>query len=501
MLTTLADIATEKPVFLPLPEITETSAASLAAVPSHPPLTPNFPVAAEKPETQGGISKSEIRSSLKALTLDSVFASIFTSVTTGVLLSNFLLQLGATSVEIGLVCSIPMLANLLQPVGAIIADRTGSRRRYNLLVFGLSRLLWLILVLLAVFDGTGTDRHLLLQCTLGVILAAQVLLALGSASYLSWMGALVPHRLRGRYFSLRNSASTLTNLLCVSLMGLAVSAKAGGTTHSYGAVLFLGVLAGLVSLGCQLFVTDVNPQMPASGGKIATESKPPGVSSGFPLQGIFKDTNFLTFLLYFGLWTFAVNLSAPFFNMYMLEELGLDVSTVSLYNSLSAAAKLLVLLGIGKLADRLGNRPLLIGVCLAVAAIPALYLGAGTHPGCFWPWLVLVHLIGGGGWGVIELCNNNIQLEIAPARSSSAYFGIAAAVAGIAGALGTTVGGFLAENAGGFTWLFIFSTVVRVAAIAPLVFVKEPRRPSLLHLLRVFFAWKLPTVPVLQPLK
>ncbi|MBW4491966.1 MAG: MFS transporter [Oscillatoria princeps RMCB-10] len=501
MLTPVVDIAPDRPGSLALPEMAETSAASDAAVPSDPPLI-NFPAAAaEKPERQGGISKAQIRSSLKALTLDSVFASIFTSVTTGVLLSNFLLQLGATSVEIGLVCSIPMLANLLQPVGAIIADKTASRRRYNLLTFGLSRLLWLILVLLTVFDGTGANNHLLLQCTLGIILAAQVLLALGSASCLSWMGALVPHRLRGRYFGLRNSASTLTNLLCVPLMGLAVSAQAGGTTHSYGAVLFLGVLAGLASLGCQLLITDVNPQMPASGGKIATESKPAGVSSGFPLQGIFKDTNFLTFLLYFGLWTFAVNLSAPFFNMYMLEELGLDVSSVSLYNSLSAAARLLVLLGVGKLADRLGNRPLLIGVCLAVAAIPALYLGAGTHPGCLWPWLVLVYLISGGGWGVIELCNNNLQLEIAPARSSSAYFGIAAAAAGIAGALGTTVGGFLAQFAGGFTGLFIFSTVVRLAAIAPLVFVKEPRRPSLAQLLRIFFSWKLGAVPVLQPLK
>ena len=340
-----------------------------------------------------------------------------------------------------------------------------------------------------------------MQCTLGIILAAQVLLALGSASYLSWMGALVPHRLRGRYFGLRNCASTLTNLLCVTLMGLAVSALPGGTAHSYGAVLFVGVLAGLISLACQLFMTDVNPLLPASGGKIATDSKPSQVSSGFPLLAIFKDSNFLTFLLYFGLWTFAVNLSAPFFNMYMLEELGLDVSSVSLYNSLSAAARLVVLLGVGKLADRLGNRPLLIGVCLGVAAIPALYLGAGTHPGCLWPWLVLVYLISGGGWGVIELCNNNIQLEIAPARSDSAYFGSAAAVAGIAGALGTTVGGFLAESAGGFTWLFILSTIIRVVAIAPLFFVSEPRRPSLQHLLRVLFSWKLGTVPVLQPLK
>ena len=96
------------------------------------------------PKTDLKISKQDVRSTLKASTLDGIFCNVFESATSGVLLSNFLLQLGASSVEIGIFSAIPMVVNLLQPLGAYIADRTTSRYCYNQGIFGVSRLLWLV---------------------------------------------------------------------------------------------------------------------------------------------------------------------------------------------------------------------------------------------------------------------------------------------------------------------------------------------------------------------
>ncbi|PLZ79025.1 MFS transporter, partial [Fischerella thermalis WC217] len=86
------------------------------------PLTVSDPIL--KPDSPPKISKQATRTSLKASTLDGVFATIFSNITGGVLLVNFLLQLGASPVEIGLLSSIPLLVNFLQPVGAYLADRT-----------------------------------------------------------------------------------------------------------------------------------------------------------------------------------------------------------------------------------------------------------------------------------------------------------------------------------------------------------------------------------------
>src|SRR4028118_1883543 len=164
-----------------------------------------------------------------------------------------------------MLCSVPMLVNLLQPLGAFISERTTSRHWYNVWIYGPSRLLWLILVLGIAFNTwLHIAPHDLVICTLAILLVTNVVGALGSANWLTWMAALVPQKLRGRYFGIRNSAISLTALLCVPLLGVAVSAWPGGTIQGYGVLLFLGVIIGLISLGCQVFMADVNPQQQVS---------------------------------------------------------------------------------------------------------------------------------------------------------------------------------------------------------------------------------------------
>lgn len=429
------------------------------------------------------LSKQSIRTSLKASTIDSIFSSIFGCATGGVILTDFLLHLGATNVEIGLLSALPMMMNFLQPVGAYIADQQTSRRTYNLLIFGLSRLLWLLLVAgIAIATSFHTKPHNLVLWTVCIVFAANLLSALGSASWLSWMMVLVPHRLRGRFFGFRNSAASLTSLLCVPLMGLAVS-TIGSDGYGYALILFIGILAGILSLVCQSFQADVHPEtLPNNSPQNETQTQPN------KFIAVFKDTNFLKFLLYFGFWTFAVNLSSPFFNIYLLKNLDVNISYVTVYNSLSAAANLLALLVWGKLADRIGNRPLLLLVGIFVAITPLFWLTTGNYSLSLWLLLPLIHIFTGSTWAAIDLCSNNIQMEIAAKQQPSTYFGVAAAIAGLTGALGTTVGGILAEFPliGGMGGLFAFSAAMRFLALFPLIFVKEPRGSSLSHLLEIF---------------
>lgn len=478
--------------------------------PSSPALERLEPLLASAPivlsDQQHKISKQAIRTSLKASTLDGVFATIFSSITTGVLLTNFLLQLGATPVEVGLLSSIPMLVNLLQPVGAYLGDRTTSRHFYCLGIFAPSRLLWLLLTLgIGWVSWSSANPHQLVAWTLGIILVTNILGAFGSCAWFSWMAALVPPRLRGRYFGIRNSAASLTNLLGVPILGFAVSAWPGGTIQGYGVVLLLGIIAGIVSLGFQFFMVDVNPQI--SQFAVSTSQSEENGHSRSETISIFRNTNFLMFLLYFGLWTFAVNLSLPFFNLYLLDNLGLDLNWVTLYTSLAAGANLIMLVLWGKLSDRLGNRPLLLLVGILVAVLPLLWLGgAGTNSVSLWVCLPLIHLLTGGTGAAIDLCNNNIQMEVAPAAHSSKYFAIAAAVAGVSGGLGITAGGFLVElnQIGGLPGLFALSSVVRLIALLPLVFVREPRSQPVVQIMRNLLPFKpqlavVPAVVITDP--
>lgn len=476
-----------------------------------------------------------IRSSLKASTLDGVFATIFLNITTGVLLSNFLVDLDADTVVIGILAAIPMVVNLIQPLGAYLADQTLSRHWYGLRVNGPARFVWLILALgILVLTWRHADLYPLIYWASAVVLVSAVLTALGSASWLSWKAALVPRQLRGRYFGFRNSTLSLTTLICVPLGGFVVSAWPGGTVQGYGAMLLLAVVAGLVSLTFQFFMIDVNPSLQrlsanglyyrmvqkrslSNGAELekavslSAEATEPDVQTQEPRDrqtssagpSIWRDGNFLTFLLYFGFWTFAVNLSSPFFNIYLLDNLDLDVKWVTLYNSLQAGANLLMLVIWGKLSDRTGNRPLLLLVGVLVAITPLLWLGITPTSLSFWLWLPLLHILGGSTWAAIDLCSNNIQMAIAPMQRHSTYFAIAAAVAGGCGAIGTVVGGFLAESVdyGGLQGMFTLSGVLRLAALLPLVFVQEHRGQPIAQIVRALGAGFRPPPKLLPVVK
>ncbi|WP_338017014.1 MFS transporter [Myxacorys almedinensis] len=472
------------------------------------PITGTEPVFSLGAEPESRLSKADIRQSLRASTLDGIFATVFSNIAGGVLLSNFLVGLHANPTEIGMLASIPMLANLMQPLGAYLGDRTPSRHNYCLWIYIPARLGWLLLIVgIALFSSNHIDAHVLIVWTLVILLVTHVMGAFGSASWLSWMAALVPRRLRGRYFSIRNSASNLTCLISIPLAGLGVSLFPKGAIAGYGVVLLIGILAGLLSLAFQWRMTDINPQqqndlqnaeaqadlipsLSANGEEKRFDSRTIAPQSA--IAAILQDGNFLRFLGYFGVWMFSVNLSAPFFNLYMLDNLAIDVRWVTLYNSLTAGANLIMLIFWGKLADRVGNRFLLLTVGVLVAATPILWLGTGTDALSLWLWLPLLHIVAGGTWAAIDLCNNNIQLGIAPLRNQSSYFAVAAAIAGVSGALGTTAGGFLAQFAdyGGLPGLFVLSTGVRFVALLPLVFVQEERRTSVRQLLRALLPLK-----------
>lgn len=452
-------------------------------------------------QTAAGLPKPDIRRSLRASTLDGSFASAFENIVRGVLISNFLLGLGAGAFEVGLLASIPMLAHLLQPLGAYFSEKTTSRHFYCLWIYGISRLLWLLPAAGIFCFSRGTlDAHGLTLLTLGVLTISNILDSIGCASWMSWMAVLVPAKLRGRYFSLRRSLSSLSALLTIPVGGWLVSSWMGGEVEGYGIVLIMAVVMGLASLGFQFQMSDVNPQMAqkmaqtAVSQTLASQPARPGhkLSATVHLSpsGLWGDRNFLILLLFLGLWTFGVNLSAPFFNFYLLDTLQLDVKWVTLYSSLNYGAFFLMIMLWGRLADRIGNRPVLIINCLLVAAIPLLWLYTDSGAVSLLLGLPLLHILQGGTFAALDLCLGNIQLELAPVTRQSVYFAIAAAIMGVTGALGATVGSFLAElPACGLLGVFALSALVRLASITPLVFVKEARAQPIRQLINLGGYW------------
>lgn len=428
--------------------------------------------------------KVSVRTSLHASSIDGSLSTIFSNITGGVLLSGFLIDLGASPFEIGMVASLPMLANLLQPLGALLSNRSHSRHDYGIWTFLPARLIWLALLIGIILKGANTHfSRELVYLTLALVITSNILAAMGSASWMSWLAALVPTKLRGRYYSVRSIVSNVTGLLCLPIASFIIANWQGGSITGYGLVLSVGILAGVASLTCQHFMIDINPQKYRTACQVEYQSEQKKEHEHHQtnlfnnLIAPFRDINLIIFLIYVSFWGFAVNLSTPFFNLYMLENLGVDITWVTLFSSLSSGANMLMLLVWGRLSDRLGNRPLLIFVGIAIAVTPLFWLLTGISQAQeqLWLYLIVFHIFLGGTWAAIDLGNNNIQIAIAPIEHRATFFAIVSAIAGVSGALGATVGGTLAQYAHyeGIFGIFFLSAILRLFAIIPLLFVHE----------------------------
>lgn len=420
--------------------------------------------------------KVSVRTSLRASSIDGSLSTVFSNITGGVLLSSFLIDLGASPFEIGMVASLPMLANLLQPFGALLSNRSHSRHDYGIWTFLPARLLWLVLLVGIILRGANTDiSKELVYLTLTLVVTSNILAAMGSASWMSWLAALVPKKLRGRYYSVRSIVSNVTGLLCLPIASFIVANWQGGSITGYGLVLSVGILAGVVSLTCQHFMIDINPQKYQAELEQAPECHQTNLFNN--LVAPFQDRNLIFFLTYIAFWGFAVNLSTPFFNLYMLENLDVDITWVTLLSSLSSGANMLMLLVWGRFSDRFGNRTLLIFVGIAIAFTPLFWLltGLSQVQEQLWLYLIIFHLFLGGTWAAIDLGGNNIQIGIAPMEHHATFFAIVSAIAGVSSALGTSLGGALAQYAHyeGIFGVFFLSAILRLVAIIPLLFVHE----------------------------
>lgn len=440
-------------------------------------------------------SQARVRQSLKASTLDGAFSSAFENIVRGVLISNFLLGLGAGTFEVGLLTSIPMLAHLLQPLGAYFSERTTSRHRYCFWIYGVSRLLWLLPAGgIFLFSHGVINAHVLTLVTMAVLAVSNVLDSLGAASWVSWMAVLVPSQLRGRYFSLRRSLSSLVALLTISVGGWAVSHWVGGEIEGYAIVLIVAIALGLASLAFQFQMQDVNPQANAAGASDSNQQKQDSSLASTETTASqntkwFRDHNFLTLLCFLAFWTFGLNLSAPFFNVYLLDTLAIDVQWVTLYNSLVYGAFFLMIMLWGQLADRIGNRPVLMINGLLMALLPLLWLYTDGSLMSLWILLPLLHIIQGGTFAAMELCLSNVQMEVAPVTRQSGYFAIAAAVMGISGALGTTAGSLLGElTSWGLPAVFAISALARLVSLVPIALVHEGRSQPIRQLVANYLA-------------
>src|SRR6266849_5886295 len=398
--------------------------------------------------------QSAVRRSLRISTAEGLVAELVGACASGGAITGWALYLGLTPVLVGVLGALPFAAQVVQVPSAWLTRVHGSRRT-ALWTIGVARQLPLVLVILPWLPVPETSQRTIL---LAVAAASSLLAVAGNNAWTSWMGELVPDRVRGRYFGRRTAFCALGSTLGALGAGLALDHAGPGA--GAGALL---------------------PRQHEPRAHLV----PPEPTLADALRPWTEQAarSALTFHI---AWAAACGLAAAFYPIHMIANLRMGFARMALYNGAIAAVRMLTAPLWGRALDRVGARPVLVACCFGLSVSPVIWLF--PREDLLWPLAVDAVLCGVllAGQG---LASFSLPLNVSSRGTRPFHLAAFAAAAGIATGLASALGGALAQALPGHLGfagrplvgaqiLFLMGGVLRLgAAVLALQIVEPGARP------------------------
>jgi MFS family permease len=397
------------------------------------------------------LDRSDLDRGLSMLMYDGVCTQVMGILTGGAFLVAFAVLLGASNAIIGLLAALGPLTQILQVPAIYLVDKIGLRKALSVVSSFISRLFWFVVAVLPWLMPKTYQVPILLTSLL-------VYFGLGTISGLSfssWMRDLIPDEVRGSYSGKRMAISTAiaAGIGLAAGVGVDVYKKYLDEIGIYSIYFLAGGSIGL--LGTYFLSGIPEPRMQrAPAGKLLDVVAEP-----------LRDSNFRQLLIFLGIWSFAVNLAAPFFTVYMLKRLHLNMSIILGLSVLSQVVNVLFFRLWGFLADRFSNKSVLAESGPMLVITIALWPFT-TMPEFYVltiPLLVLIHVLAGMSTAGVMLCSANIALKLAPYGKATAYLAGNALISGFAATIAPVLGGLLASTLEGEELTLTFRWISSVA--------------------------------------
>ena len=382
----------------------------------------------EQKSTQQGLRRRDLLLSLKYCTIEACFSVPALNLTMPTF--AFVLAYATTILKwppwaIGAVAALPHICNFLQPPISRYLEKRHSL--YSIMKAGFlgSSLPWFLVVPLEhwpEFRGVGFAA---------VLLVSTISNSVCTVAWSSSISNVVPARISGSYFGRRNLTFGAWTLIAVLLAGKIVD------VFDDSPMVFAWVLAaaGAARLVALLFLTKMKFPI------VVMERR----AESYQLSDLLKplrDPNYRTYMLFVGMWGLFLNMGMPFYTVYLLRRLDVNVGHTLVLTTLATLGGILTLKSWGALADRFGSKPVQY-----VSAYSWCFVGliawAVTAPGRD-AHLFLSYLIVGGATAGFQLTQFNLMLKLIPPGQASAYIAVFLATTSAFTCLGPLIGGVLA---------------------------------------------------------
>lgn len=384
---------------------------------------------------QAGITPDEREAGLRRLIYEAGYSSATAALTSGVILTAFALHLGASNLMIGVLASAPFLGQLLQAPAVLLVERLRRRKAIAVITSAIGRSM-LVLMALTVFLPSGA--------AIALVVLGQFMLcgmgAIGGCAWNAWLRDLAPQERLGTVFARRTVYTTSVSLVAGLAAAILLDRTAEGSAArdwAFAGLYFAGCAAGLTSAAIVARMPE--PQMPPRA------SEPLGLVE--LLRAPLADANFRRLVLFLSSWQFAVNLATPFFTVFIVRQLGFEMTFVMILSVVSQITNLLAVRSWGALSDRFAHKSVLAVAAptyiLCILGMTGASQLGNSQAGMIY--LVAIHALMGAAVAGVTLATTNIALKLSPKGEAAAYVATSALTSSLAAGVAPILGGLFAD--------------------------------------------------------
>ena len=426
-----------------------------------------------------------LRCTLRRSQQEAVASSTMTA-TSDNFFNAYAIFLGASLGQMGWVTGLPQLFGSIAQLLSVWLASHFSRRHFIVCCALLQALVVTAMGAVAAFE----PEHAV-WIFIGLAVLYHGFINLIQPHWRAWMGSIVPERRRGAFFAARTRLTMAASLSVFFVGGgiLTLTDSMQMAWLGFSLLFSIAAMGRFVSAWLLLQMHDPDPRPPKQSGIF--------LQTLVNFRAAWTDQTFRHYSLFVAGMQCMVAISAPFFAVYMLEELKFSYLEFVMASVASILTQFVTLRFWGRFSDLYGNRIVMIITSCLIPSLPLLWLFSDNYG-----YILALQAFSGFAWSGFTLSTANYLYDIRPFRSDFAtYAALQAALSAGFVFLGAMVGGAIASQAADFlVWsgwnsvlsspifvVFLVSTLMRT--LVALWFIPrsvEPKvrpRPQLLQLI------------------
>lgn len=362
---------------------------------------------------------------VEGCTANTIFA-----LTSGAFFVGYAKYLGASDQFNGILISLPLISNVIQMFSPLILERLASRKKLLIALLVFFRMLLAMMILVPIITDNKSARLLMLG---GMYFTAYLAAGFSAPGTGSWIISLVPERMRGRYFGLRDMFLLASSATTSIIMGRVLDIFKSRSQEFIGFIIVFTVVFLLAIFNFIVLRKIKEPSFVRLEQKLSLKSV---------LTMPLKNEKFRQIILLFVLWNFTAQLSIPFFSVYMVTGLKLSYTFIMAMGIILTSFQALSARMIwGKVADKRGWE---FATVISISMIGLCHLTwIFVNSSTYFILIPIIQIVAGAAWAGVNLSLFNIQFQYAPQEGRTIFIGFNAALAGMAGFTSALIGAAL----------------------------------------------------------